>query len=281
MVFAGAVLDNIHQNYEEIFSAEKKVADYILKDPEHAVAINVSELAELSGTSDATVIRLCKHLGYKGFYQMKLQLAHDLGRNQLISGNIQLKDPDGMEDVLKDIASNLIGAKANIDNDMLMKCVELICNCDTVHLVAAGNSIPASSDFAFRLCRIGIRANSANMPEQSFNNINLGTERDIVIGISHSGSSKHVLQAFELAKERKMKTIAITDLLRTPIAKEAGLSLSTGVEYSSVYIFGAASHIYIAALIDVLLCSIVATRRDAVKNGEADNVEFFLSETKI
>ncbi len=281
MEFGGHVFENIRANYEEIFSAEKKVADYILKNPENTIRLNVSELAELSGTSDATVIRLCQHLGYKGFYQMKLQLAHDLGSEQLFSGNIQPKDPDNGDDVLKEVASNIMHAKANVDNEVLKKCVELILNCDTVHLVAAGNSIPSSIDFAFRLGRVGIHTNSSFMPEQQLNGVNLGSDKDIMIGISHSGSSKQVLQAFELAKKRNMITISITDLLGSPITKISDYSLSTGIEFSSVYIFGAASHIYISVILDILLYFVARAKKDEAKNGETDNVEYFLSETKI
>lgn len=281
MELGGWVFENIRLNYEEIFSAEKKVADYILKNPEHTVTLNVSELAELCGTSDATVIRLCKHLGYKGFYQMKLQLAHDLGREQLFSGNAMPKEPDNADDVLKEVAANIMHAQSNVDNTAMMKCVEMILGCDTVHLVATGNSIPSAIDFAFRLGRVGIRTSSSFMPEQQLNSVNLGSERDIVIGISHSGSSKQVLQAFELAKQRGMTTISITDLLNTPHAKSADHALSTGIEYSSVYIFGAASHIYISALIDIMVYFIAHAKKNAVKNGETDQLEYVLSETKL
>ena len=235
----------------------------------------------MCGTSDATVIRLCKHLGYKGFHHMKLQLAHDLGREQLFSGNILPNDPDNWEDVLKEIASNIMHIKSNVNKDVLMECVGHILKCETVHTVAAGNSIPSSIDFAFRLGRIGVRASSAFMPEQQLNNVNLGSERDVVVGISHSGSVKQVMQAFELAKKRKMRTIAITDLLRTPIAKEADHALSTGVEYSSVYSFGAASHVYISVLLDILFYFIARTKKNAEQNPETDKVELFLSETKL
>ena len=281
MEFEYSVLENIRMNYEDIFSAEKKVADYILREPENTVRINVSELAEASGASDATVIRLCKHLGYKGFYQMKLQLAHDLGRDQLLSGNIQPGDAGNWEDVLKEAAANIIQTKNNINSEALQKCVDLILNCNTVHLVAIGNSIPSTLDFAFRLGRLGIRSTSSSITEHQINNVDLGTKEDLVIGISHSGSSKQVLLALEMAKKHGMTTIALTDLLRTPLEREADLTISTGIEYSSVYIFGAASHIYITAILDILIYQLDRAKKDAAKNALADDVEYLLSETKL
>jgi len=281
MEFVAPVLENIRSNYEEIFSAEKKVADYILKNPEDSVRMAVSELAERSGASDATVIRLCKHLGYKGFYQMKLQLAHDLGRDQLISGNLPPQDPDNWNDILHDIAGNILKIKNHVDHTTLMQCVSLIARCHTVHMAATGNSVPIATDFAFRLGRVGIRTSSSMLPEHQLNNINLGAAGDVVVGISHSGASRQVLQAFELAKKRGMHTIAVTDLLRTPVGNAADFALPTGVEYSSVYLYGAASHVYITVLLDLLLYFAERSRKNAAAGGEADNVEYYLSETKL
>ena len=69
------VLEVIKDNYGKIFSAEKKVADFVLEHPQEAVDANVSELAKASGVSDATVVRMCHHLGYKGYYQFRLMLG--------------------------------------------------------------------------------------------------------------------------------------------------------------------------------------------------------------
>ena len=68
-----------------MLSGGKKVADFILANPGLAVNANVSELANYSGVSDATVVRFCKHLGYEGYYQMRLLLARDIGRRTVIT----------------------------------------------------------------------------------------------------------------------------------------------------------------------------------------------------
>lgn len=276
MELDGSVIQNIHKNYDSIFAAEQKVADYILKNPEKAVSINVSELAELSGASDATVIRLCKRLGYKGFYQMKLQLAHELGRNQLVSGSVNPENPESSDDVLREMASNILNMGTHMDNEVFRECITQILNCNAVHLIAVGNSIPVIADFGFRLGRAGIKASSSQVLEQQLNYINLGSENDIAIAVSHSGSSKHVLSAFELAKKRGMKTIAITDLSRSPAKDYADYTLSSGIECSSVYVYGAASHIYISAIMDMIIYFVVKA-----KNQSDYDLEVVLSETKM
>ena len=73
-----SVLENIISSYDILFSAEKKVADYVLKHPQETLDLNVVELANKSKVSDATVIRFCKHIGYAGYYQFRIMLAKTL-----------------------------------------------------------------------------------------------------------------------------------------------------------------------------------------------------------
>ena len=46
---------------------EKYLVDYILDNPDDILQKNINELAQLSYTSTATVSRLCKKLGFKGY----------------------------------------------------------------------------------------------------------------------------------------------------------------------------------------------------------------------
>ena len=78
MAVHDTVFENIKNNYDSLHTAEAKVADFIQENPMQALEANVSETAELSGVSDATVVRFCKKIGYAGFYQMKIQLSLDM-----------------------------------------------------------------------------------------------------------------------------------------------------------------------------------------------------------
>ena len=86
------VVEMIREKYNQIFMAERKVADFVLENPERAVNANVSELANLSGVSDATVIRFCKRIGFQGHYQFRITLSRDLGR---IMGGYSRKENEG------------------------------------------------------------------------------------------------------------------------------------------------------------------------------------------
>ena len=74
------VVEMIREKYNQIFMAERKVADFVLENPERAVNANVSELANLSGVSDATVIRFCKRIGFQGHYPHRYRVRNDCRR---------------------------------------------------------------------------------------------------------------------------------------------------------------------------------------------------------
>ena len=77
------IFDRIIQGYNSLTRSEMKVADYILKHTHKTLMMNVSKLASVSGVSDATVVRMCKHLGYKGYNEMRLLLSRDMGKKDM------------------------------------------------------------------------------------------------------------------------------------------------------------------------------------------------------
>ena len=75
-----SVLVVLERSKGQLRQAEQLVADYVLNKPGVVVKASISEVATLAGTSDATVLRCCRRLGYDGFPEFKLALARDLAR---------------------------------------------------------------------------------------------------------------------------------------------------------------------------------------------------------
>lgn len=73
-----SVIENIKHNFEELFPAEKKTAQYILDHLEEVTLLNISQLAKKAHASEASIVRMAKHLGYNGFFQMRLLLSNDV-----------------------------------------------------------------------------------------------------------------------------------------------------------------------------------------------------------
>ena len=73
-----AMLLKIEAKKPSLSKSEQRVCDYIIQHPEEIIYLSVSELAERSGVSDATVIRASQKLGSKSYQDLKISLAQDI-----------------------------------------------------------------------------------------------------------------------------------------------------------------------------------------------------------
>ena len=89
-----AVISNIQRNYGNMFSAEKRAADFILQYSEELIEQNytISELAARCGASEASIIRMCKRIGYAGFASLKITLARELELREVFAPAGHLDD---------------------------------------------------------------------------------------------------------------------------------------------------------------------------------------------
>lgn len=272
------VLEVIKENYNCIFSAEKKVADFVLKNPQKTVDSNVSELAKQSGVSDATVVRMCHHIGYTGYYEFRITLAKDLGRQQYETVN-RVQTHDEVEKQFREYAENIIAIGRRIDADAMWNCVNLLKSCKQAHLLSVGNTCPLTQYMGFRLGRLGIKSTYNVAAEYFLNNVNLADSDDILVAISQSGTSKQVIQGLELGKEKGLKAIAITAYANSPVANLADyVLLSAGKEGPFNYYKGF-THLNETAVIDALLDFV--TNAELIKKKQADRTEIILSEYKM
>lgn len=274
-----SVIETIKENYDQIFSSEKKIADFILGFPELAVNANVSELANYSNVSDATVIRFCKHIGYQGYYQLRINLSRDLGRKQTYLSEQLDGDNDTVGGLFKVFASDMLKIGQNLDHATILDCANLIKNCKQAHIIAVGNTSPFAQYMGFRLGRLGVKCSYGMIPEYFLNHVNLADNEDIVIAISQSGCSKQVVQAMELAKEKGLKQIAITAYKYSPVSSLADYLLLSDVGERTIYSTKNYSHLYEAAVIDALLYYV--TNEETIDASNADKPEIIFSEYKL
>ena len=275
------VFETIHKKYGEIFAAERKVADFILKNPETAVDYNVSELDEASGVSDATVIRMCKHIGYQGYYQMRIQLSRDIGR--LRSDQSADPEKDGLDTLFERYIQRIQQLKDNNQEEMFLRAAERLANCKRVHIIAVGNTTPIAMYMGFRLERMGIRADYNQVPEYFINHIDLAEEGDIVFAITKSGSSRQIIQAMELAAEKKLPIITVTGEKYSPVSRFSEcllLSIKGGrgkkgyFQYEHAY-----EHLSEMAVVEALLDTY--TEKYGKEDNDINRSEMIFSEYKL
>ena len=271
---AKAALDLLRENYDELSLAEKKAADLILQDPAGVIDCTVAELARRSDVSEATVVRMCHHAGFKGYYQFRVLLARSIGTDQ----QEESFKEGSLSEIFHEYGCSIreLGFLRNAQNMRI--CADLIRNLTgQLHLAVVGNTMPLALYMGFRLGRLGVRATYGVSPEYFLNNINLARPDDIVVAISQSGASLQVIQAIKLAKEKGIRVIAVTASASSRVAQLADYVLLSRKEEEKNYQRNY-SHLREMAVIDALLDMI--TNREKIRQLDADKPEELLSEYK-
>lgn len=271
------VLANIKGHYPKMFAAEKKVARFVLNHPEEAIMMNVSELARASEVSDATVIRMCKRIGYTGYSQMRVILANDLGKIQANEIRNDGKRPSNIQELFQRFMASLVDVQRGLNEETLFACVDLLQNADLVHIAAAGNTTPMANDLGFRLERFGVRATYSMVADYMLNHVSMAGENDLLVAISHSGTSRQVVQAIELAKQKGLKVIAITGSEYSPVSSMADYLLLSKITHPVFSDYEPDSHLGLILVIDALLYFLANS--DKLKRSE--DIELILSEYKL
>lgn len=225
------ILVPIVEKYNHLTSTEQKIADYILNNPEQALEKTASELAELSGTSPATVIRFSKKIGFIGLPDMKIGLAKYFHNNQFFEKDMIVKSNDSYQDcaskLLAQINEVCKTTAESIDYAKLEKVIHMIDSAKTIYLFGVGSSGTVALDLQQKLIRLNkktffIQDNQINL--LSAITIN---SKDVVICFSFSGETKVILTSVKAAKEQGAYVVSILGTTKSSIGHISDISLLT------------------------------------------------------
>lgn len=258
----GSVINQICASMDSFFDTEKKIGDYIVRNPKKVVDMTVGELAKECGVSEASVSRFCKRIELKGFHHLKISLARELvdaKDDGEISGHISVDDMEGsLRGILSNKMEELRQTVAMIDREELKKILDVINNADTVLMAAVGNTIPVAMDGAYKLNQIGIRVMSTPIWETELGYSYNLTDKDVVVAISNSGESTGVIQILEAAKSRGAVAISITNNARSSVAELSTYHITTATReklFLDGYCFSRVSATMVIEIIYLLLAS--------------------------
>jgi len=200
--------------------AAARVASFAMDDPTTAAALTVTELAARAGTSDATVVRTARALGFAGYPQLRLALAA-AGRPGDPAGDPgpvfaeHIADDDPLPDVVHKLAAleseALRTTAATVDQAALTAAVARIGAAHRVDAYGIGASGLVARDLQQKLSRIGLNSQVHVEEHAALTSAVLLGEDDAVVAISHSGETMSILEPVRRAQERGAATIAITN----------------------------------------------------------------------
>jgi len=248
----------------------RRIATYIDQHAQDVIRMSITELAEQTDASEGSVVGLCQRLGIDGFQELKILLSRDLvDPVRMIQED--LRESDSVSDVAEHVfaahIASLQETRKLLVSQSLTRAVEILRTARRIEVYGIGSSGPIAQDLAYRLLQLGrdakvvsdshIQAVSAAMTDSS----------TAVVTISHSGSTRETVLATRLAREAGARTIGITKLGKSPLARYCDIVLHTIANETRYRPEAMSSRVAQLALIDTLVscCALADAKRSVAK----------------
>ncbi len=268
----GDVLVRLRQSLPTLRPAEARIAQVVLDDPGGVVGATITELAARAGTSQATVVRFCRAVGYAGYPEFRIDLAQatsrqavELERSGIAEGEIN--QTDTTTDVVSKIAfheARTIEETARmLDLDALEEAVTAVAAAPRVDVYGVGSSGLTAQDLQQKLSRIGIVCAAPTDPHGQLTSAALLSPGCVVVAVSHTGRTVEAYQSLMLARDAGATTVAVTNFPASPLAEVADVVLTTTARETQFRSGAMSSRIAQLAVVDFLFVRVAQQRYDA------------------
>ncbi|RYU68424.1 MurR/RpiR family transcriptional regulator [Aliivibrio finisterrensis] len=232
---AGNIIDTIGSLYNSLTPSSKRIADYVMSNATQVSKHSIAELSQIVNAGDATIIRFCRTLGFKGYQDFKMELAIEVsnlqGREKEIF-DTDVTAEDNAEVIghkLQSTIESVLSETMNLLNfESLESVSEALKDAKAIYFFGVGSSGLTAESAKHKFMRIGLNVDAFTNNHFMYIKSSLMQPGDFAVGLSHSGNSVETTKALRLAKENGATTIAITHNPRSDITKYSDYVLVNG-----------------------------------------------------
>ncbi|MFD0617862.1 MULTISPECIES: MurR/RpiR family transcriptional regulator [Paenibacillus] len=271
------ILIKIRDMKESLTPVEKLVAEYILENLEDIPHLSIKNLAQLTKTSDASVLRFCKTMGYTGYRSFIVSISASLGSmdEEEKDQYTDIQPGDDLSVIISNISRNNIKSiedtQSVIDKNEIARAVQVLRQSKRIAFFGIGASSLIGIDAEQKFTRINKVCHTYADGHSQLTAAVLMEKNDVAIFISNSGDTVEILDSLEIAKKNGACTIAITKYHKSELADKADIVLSISTPEVTIRSGAMGSRIAMLTVIDILFAG--------VASAEYKNVKKYLTKT--
>lgn len=213
----------LFQEIEEIETlsndSKSKIAEFVLAEKNNIRQYTISQIAEMTFTSKASVVRFAKALGYEGWKDFLIDFEKELIHQEKHINDVDANFPFTSKDKPKQIVENLLALQTEslndtaelLDYNILKEATDILIRAKKIVILGRSPHIYCAQLFVRKLLTIGKDAVCCTLGETGLMTQNL-TADDCAIIISYSGSSKnnYPMERIPHLKRQNVPIIGIT-----------------------------------------------------------------------
>lgn len=230
-------LIRIRQRYPGLAQSDKKLAEFLLENPDRARHLSSQQLAAEAGVSQSSVVKFAQKMEFKGFPAMKLAISEALASNPnpySVPVHNKIRGDDALrvvgEKLIKEYQSAMHASLDVNSEEKLLESMRLLRESRRIVLTGIGASGLVARNFGWKLMKIGLNA----IVEQDMHALLAAVQAlepgDLLLPVSYSGERREINLAADEALRVGAKILAITGFTPNALQQRATHSLYTIAE---------------------------------------------------
>lgn len=207
----------IDRYYPELNDTEHQIADYIRANAMDTSRYTIDYVAREVGVSKSSLVRFAQKIGYKGYAQLKHELANFLLSHQPDNDSVPINAATRITDTYIEYLRQLGNGLDSKDVEAL---AELICSSDRILIAGYDRGYHAPLQLYKRLVNVGVRSQATNELVALHNTFDLYTPDDLLIIFTVADGTKHFASEVPVITEQGTKVACITCTQALPFKKD-------------------------------------------------------------
>lgn len=243
-------------------SAEQRVAEVILADPERVAFGTVADIAAAANTGGATVMRLAAKAGFEGFRQLQESVQHDITR-RLRPASERIREQPTAQTPRSGATTEVLNVQRTLDGvdaKTLKAATRSLIAAKTVAVISSDAAGGVAAIFAADLEML--RPDVVNLAGSTVANLRVGArlgKGDVVVVVDVARYDRAVVDVVGALARSGVSVISLTDSPLAPVAKEALASFT----FADAGMGPFDSYVGALALLNLLVAEVARLRNES------------------
>lgn len=224
---------NLFEQRDLFTDVEWEVVQYIKDNIYKITLMNIGELAKVTYTSNATILRTCRKLECDGFKEFKQRLIKEIESQKHMKQTVDFTIPFYSSETVLEIINNISNLykesidiiNSSIDINVMEQIVKTIYSAKRMFIYSIGDSKITAKSFINKLIKINYYAISATDNHEETSISASVNSQDCALFISYSGETVDYSNCFYILKRCGCKIITITANEKSIIAQKSDLCI--------------------------------------------------------
>lgn len=221
-----SLTETINERYTALTAKGKKLAEYVLSNPDKAVFMTTRKLATAVNVSEATVVRFVRKLNYHSYALFIMALREHIDteltlidRKRLVAPVVRSEDGE-LERITSQDIDNIKAVCEQIDLGEVKKIKKILKDAETVYVVGSRLSYAPAYYMGWILSKVRVNVCILSGSDRTtIDRLVLASKKSAVVLVATSRYPNELIKMGNLVKRHGLKLILLTDSPACPLVQ--------------------------------------------------------------